>query len=710
MSKTLIIAEKPSVGRDIGRVLKATSKGDGFIFGQNYIISWAIGHLVTLCEPEDYDPALKRWTAASLPILPAQIRTKPIKKTASQLRVLTRLMKDKDVSSIICATDSGREGELIFRYIYNHAGCGKPVMRLWISSMTDEAIREGFANLRPLADFDNLYQSALCRSHSDWLVGINASRAYSIANNSNLSIGRVQTPTLAMIVSRQAEIDGFVPKDYWEIYADFTVADGQYLGKWFSEANKEGRLDTKDKASEIAAKVKGQKGRVQSVTANTVRTPPPLLHDLGDLQQEANRRFGFSASKTLSVAQDLYEKRKLITYPRTDSRHLSPDIKLPPVIAMLANSAEYGEYGKYIQSLPKLPITKRIVDASKVTDHHAIIPTGKGAGALTTDEAKIYDLIARRFLAVFHPAHLQNVTEVVTEATFETFYSKGAVVVDLGWKCLYGNEKPDKADLLPTIAEGEDAQVDKTTVKAKKTQPPKPYTEATLLSAMENAGRLVEDDEIAQAMKGSGLGTAATRAATIERLITVGYIVRKGKALAPTDKAKLLIQILPTEITSAETTGRWEKGLNSINQGNMQPNRFMGSIEKFVRYLVEDARNARNSVAFPAEERGGKKSAKKTGALGKCLKCGGDVLENSKSFYCAKWREGCKFTIWKNETARYEYVLKPADVASLLRGEVVPAKIVMPDTRERADAQMTIDVTSPSILRFINVNVRTSGQ
>ncbi|MCL2854148.1 MAG: DNA topoisomerase III [Defluviitaleaceae bacterium] len=704
MSKTLIIAEKPSVGRDIGRVLKATSKGDGFIYGSSYIISWAIGHLLTLCEPEDYDPTLKKWTAVSLPILPQQIRTKPIKKTAGQLRILTRLMKDKEVSSIICATDSGREGELIFRYIYHHAGCKKPVHRLWISSMTDEAIREGFANLRPLADFDNLYHSALARSHSDWLVGINASRAYSIANNSNLSIGRVQTPTLAMIVTRQAEIDNFIPKDYWEIHADFAVQHGQYLGKWFNDDIKDGWLDSKGKAAEIAAKVKGKTGHIKSVAAHTKHLSPPLLHDLPDLQREANRRYNFSAAKTLSIAQDLYEKRKLITYPRTDSRHLPPDIKLPPIITALVGSAEYGDYAGYIQSLPKLPITKRIVDAAKVTDHHAIIPTHKRAGTLTSDEAKLYDLIVRRFLAAFYPAHVQDVTEVVTEVAGETFASKGAVVLELGWKQLYGNEKADEPT-LPPITEGEAAQTLKIAVKAKKTQPPKPYTEATLLSAMENAGKLVDDEEIAAQMKGSGLGTAATRAAIIERLLAVGYIIRKGKALAPTDKAKLLIQILPTEITSAETTGRWEKGLNSIHQGKMQPDRFKGSIEKFVRYLVADASNNPKDVVFPAEERRGKKTAKRKGGLGKCPKCGGDVLENSKSFYCAKWREGCKITIWKSETARYGYILTPADVASMLKGETPTIQITMPDTRENATAQMIIDVESLSVLRFVNVNI-----
>ncbi|MDR2167502.1 MAG: DNA topoisomerase 3 [Clostridiales bacterium] len=569
MTKTLIITEKPSVARDIARVLNIRTKGEGFFSNEKYIISWAIGHLLTLCEPEDYNPALKKWAVRDLPILPEKIRTKPIFKTQGQLRILVRLLRSQEVSEIVCATDSGREGELIFRYIYAHAGCRKPVRRLWISSMTDAAISAGFANLRPMADFDNLYNSALVRSHSDWLVGINASRAYSLAQNANLPVGRVQTPTLAMIVARQAEIDNFVAEDYWEVHANFLAENGEYSGKYLA------RLNEKEAAHEIVRQIKGKTGQITALETKENRQPPPLLHDLADLQREANKKFGFSASKTLSVAQGLYERHKVITYPRTDSRHLTSDIKLQPIIANLANQANYAPYAEPIRNLETLPLNKRIIDPDKVSDHHAIIPTEKRPPGLNSDEFKVYDLIARRFLAAFYPAFVQNMTRVATEVSGHKFLSKGAILVDLGWKVLYkGDKENDKENqVLPDLKLGEDAKVAKAATKAKKTQPPKPYTEATLLSAMERCA----------------LGTAATRAAMIERLLAVEYIIRKGKALAPTDKGKMLIGILPPEITSAETTGRWERGLQSISKGNMQPARFMESIHRFVHYLVNEA-------------------------------------------------------------------------------------------------------------------------
>jgi len=587
MSKTLIITEKPSVGRDIARVLGVRGKGEGYLFGGEYIVSWAVGHLLTLCEPDDYNPRLKRWNVHDLPILPEQIRTKPIAKTEAQLKVLIKLIKQADVNSLICATDSGREGELIFRYIYAYAGSAKPVKRLWISSMTDDAIRAGFQNLRPMSDYDFLYYSALCRSHSDWLVGINASRAYSIRHDANLPVGRVQTPTLAMIVTRQKEIDSFVPEDYWEVHVDLSANAGAFLGKWFEPAKKIDRLDSKEKAAEIVKKVKGKAGAVDSIENTRKSAPPPLLHDLADLQREANKKFGFAAAKTLNVAQSLYEKHKAITYPRTDSRHLPPDIKLAPIVSNLIRQASFSQL-----AISNYQLSIRFVDASKVTDHHAIIPTDRMPKGLTSDEAKIYDLVARRFLAAFHTAHVQDVTQVVTKVCGECFLSKGTVLVELGWKVLYTGEKNEDKDSqnLPNLKQGDEVKVVKASSKAKKTTPPKPYTEATLLSAMENCGRMVENEELAAHLKGTGLGTAATRAATIERLLQVEYIVRKGKALAPTDKGKMLIGVLPTEITSPETTGRWEKGLHSINQGKMHPDRFMGSIHKFVNYLVSHSK------------------------------------------------------------------------------------------------------------------------
>ncbi|MCL2575304.1 MAG: DNA topoisomerase III [Defluviitaleaceae bacterium] len=710
MSKILVIAEKPSVARDIARVVGANTKGDGVLSGGKYIISWAIGHLLTLCDPDDYDPALKKWTVQSLPIIPAQIRTKPIKKTAAQLRILTRLMKDATISNIICATDSGREGELIFRYIYNHAKCKKPVQRLWISSMTDEAIRIGLENMRPAADFDNLYNSALCRSHADWLVGINASRAYSLRHNANLSIGRVQTPTLAMIVARQTEIDNFTPTNYWEIHATFAAQNDNYSSRHCGTDPQSHpfRIPTAEIADEIIKKVKNQPAKITSIETNKKSTPPQLLQDLAELQREANRRFGYSATKTLQIAQDLYEKRKLITYPRTDSRHLSPDINLNAVITGLTRNPAYAQYATHLQTLEKLPITKRIIDAGKVTDHHAIIPTNKTASTgLSADEAKIYDLIVRRFLAAFYPAYIEDITEAITAVAGEDFVSKGIVIVQMGWKELYNTENEENKENLPMLHKNDAVQMTDIKSIAKKTQPPKPYTEATLLSAMENAGKAVDDEEIAAHMKQNGLGTAATRAAIIERLLAVGYIIRKGKALQPTDKGKTLIQILPTEITSAETTGRWEKGLHRINDGAMNPERFMGSIEKFVYYLVDNATKSdtNTSITFPQDDRKMTKGKRKAtnGSLGKCPYCNSDVLENTKSYYCAKWKSGCKFTIWKSETARYNYKLTQQDVASILSNNPITANITMLDTHEPATAQIALDITNPTNLRLINL-------
>ena len=703
----LIIAEKPSVARDIARVLKATVKSEGCLKNDEYVVTWALGHLVALCEPEDYNPALKRWKPEDLPIIPEQIRLKSIKKTAAHLKILKKWMGAKEVTGIVCATDAGREGELIFRYIYEFVKCRKPVQRLWISSMTDGAILQGFAALRPGNDFDNLYHSARCRSHADWLVGINASRAYSLAHNAHISVGRVQTPTLAMIVARQQEIDNFVSKDFWEVEAQFSAAQGSYPGKWFDENAKDGRLDNKERADEIAALVQGQDGIIKSLETEEKRQPPPLLHDLPELQRDCNRKFGYTAAKTLSIAQDLYEKRKLITYPRTDSRYLSSDIKTAPIIAALATLPEYLPHTKYIQSL-NLPLTRRMVDDAKVTDHHAIIPTEKKATtALSTEERNVYSTIARRFLAAHYPAFVQDVTTVITIAVKEKFLSRGAIVRQLGWRELYCDEKnEDETGHLPILKQQEPVRVDQATVKAKKTRPPKPYTEATLLSAMENAGKLVEDEEIAQKMKESGLGTAATRAAIIERLLTVGYIERRAKTLLPTEKANALIQILPNEITSPETTGRWEKGLASISSGNLAPERFMASINRFVHFLVQNGKASPQNPALAQDRPRGRKSKKgqKAQGLGKCPLCAADVLENAKAFYCAKWRGGCTFKIWKNATANYNVNLTPQHISALLSGKTVSqVQITMPDTKEKAVADLTMDAQSTSVVRFINL-------
>jgi len=603
--KTLVIAEKPSVGRDIAGVLKCKQKGDGFLYGGDYIVSWAIGHLATLKEPDEYDEKLKKWRMEDLPILPEAMGLKAIPKTRRQLVVLRGLMNSKETGLIVCATDSGREGELIFRYIYEIVKCKKPVKRLWISSLTDAAIVEGLSKMKDGREYDNLFASAKCRAEADWLVGMNATRAFSIrygGYRDPLPMGRVQTPTLAMLVNRHNEINAFTAKDYFEVKAMFETALGQgYSGLWLTPEG-EDRTYEKEKAEEVAAKVKGCAGSVESVETEKKSQPPPQLFDLTELQRECNRKLGFSAKKTLEIAQSLYEKHKMITYPRTDSRYISGDMvpKLPKVIESVSDP-EYTVFRDYLLSLPKLPTTSRIVNDAKVTDHHAIIPTGskKSLSSLSADERAVYDRILRNFLGAFHPSHEFDVTTVITRAEGEAFRSKGQVERVPGWTALYAHEKNTKTkkaqaqqedESLPALQQDENVTVKDAEVLHKKTSPPKPHTEATLLSAMENAGRLVDDEALKEALKESGLGTPATRAAIIEKLISSGYVQRVKKSLTPTEKGIRLIGLVPPEMRRPETTGKWERGLTRIANGEMDEKKFMESIKRYVAYLVQEAR------------------------------------------------------------------------------------------------------------------------
>ena len=697
MGKILVIAEKPSVARDIAKVLGATQKGDGCLMGEAYVVSWAIGHLVSLAEPEEYDEKYKKWNFSTLPILPEEMKLKAIPKTRSQLKVLHHWMHSREIDSLICATDSGREGELIFRYIYEITKCTKPFRRLWISSMTEEAIREGFASLKEGREYDLLYTSAKCRSEADWLVGMNATRAYTLRYDALLSIGRVQTPTLAILVERQKEIDAFQAEDYFEVQADF---DG-YTGLWIDE-KEHTRIDGEEKAAAIRKKVSGKAARIIRVEKEEKKQPPPLLYDLTELQRDCNKKFGFSAKKTLDLAQALYEKRKMITYPRTDSRYLSEDMK-GKVKHTLRRLEEWESYAPYVKPLQeKLLFTKRIIDNSKVTDHHAIIPTdGKlRIDQLTEEERKVFSLVAARFLAVFYPYYRYEVTKIYAEAEQERFLSKGTVVLEEGWQAVEKKltpaaakkkKKDEEEQKLPPLQEGELRQIIKATVQKKKTKPPSPYTESSLLSAMENAGRFVEDEALKEQMKDSGLGTPATRAAIIERLLTVGYIQRKGKTLLPTEKGRKLIEVVPDEMRSPQTTGKWEKGLSSIAKGRMTEERFMESIRRYVRFLIADAASGRRAdVVFPAEERRGKK--RKTNAFGKCPFCGRDILENSKSFYCAGWKNGCKFSLWKDSLKPYGLALDGGMVKLLLqKGKTERMAVTLPQTGEKGTAVLLLN-------------------
>lgn len=715
MGKILVIAEKPSVGRDIAKVLKCNQKGDGFLFSDEYIVSWAIGHLVTLCDPEDYDASLKKWRFETLPIIPDEIKLKPVPATKKQLNILKKLMTDKEVDSFICATDSGREGELIFRYIYNIVKSKKPFKRLWISSMTDHAIKEGFNSLKDGSQYDNLYLSAKCRSEADWLVGINASRAYTIRYNALLSIGRVQTPTLAILVQRQNEINQFQPKDFWEVTAFF---DG-YKGKWFNPGDNETKILEQGKADAIAEKIKGRAGIVSSIEMEEKKQPPPLLYDLTELQRDCNKKFGFPAIKTLSIAQDLYEKRKMITYPRTDSRYLSADMvdKVQSALRKL-NIEPYSKFVRYVLDLENLPFGKRIIDDSKVTDHHAIIPTDVNIklNGLSAEELKVYDLIAKRFISVFYPNYIYSITKIVTVAMEENFLTKGTTVIQYGYMEIYKDDKNERQNqkkgknsedeeesVLPDVAVNDEKPVLDAISEQKKTKPPKAYNEAMLLSAMENAGRFIEDDELKEQLKDSGLGTPATRAAIIERLIQVRYIDRKGKNLAPTEKGMKLIEVVPPELKSPETTGKWEKGLSSVSKGSMVPEKFMGSINRYVNYLITQSKTGNTTVVFEQEDRGKGKS--KSSSIGKCPSCGnGEVFENSKAYFCSSWRNGCKFTIWKNSTERYGFNIDKNTVKKLLKDKKVDGvDLVLPQTMEKCKADLILKENANGAVEFINL-------
>lgn len=661
MGKIVVLAEKPSVGRDIARVIGCRTSGDGCLIGDKYIVTWAVGHLVTLSEPDEMDGKYKKWSFATLPILPEKIPLKVISATKTQFSKVKKLMNDKETDSLICATDAGREGELIFRYIYEMAGCKKPFDRLWISSMTDEAIREGFSAIRPGSDYDGLYESARCRSRADWLVGMNASRAFTLKYDALLSVGRVQTPTLAILVKRRKEIENFKPEGYCTLTADF----GDYRGIWFSANNDpDTHIRTKEEAEAAAADVKGKTGRVVSAETTRKRDLPPQLYDLTSLQRDANRMLGFTADKTLKTAQSLYETHKALTYPRTDSRYLPPDM-IPRVVQTMKLLPEV--YRPYVAgALPegKLPVSKRTIDASKVSDHHAILPTAKKAdlSRFSPDERNLYDMVARRMLAAFYPAYEYDATKVITAVGSHTFRTNGRVTVNNGWHDVPPLEKPPKpkkntkADEeeegpLPNLQEGDTREVRTTQVKEDQTKPPAPHTDASLLAAMETAGKDLEDEELVRQMKGSGIGTPATRAAIIERLIKVGYAARRGKTLNATDKGVMLIGIMPPEIASPEMTGRWELALHDITDGKQDPERFMEGIRKMSSFLVDYARNTAQPMAFPPDERR-KKHAGRSGSATVlegtvCPVCGkGKLRETNLAFGCTE--AACKCTVWKD--------------------------------------------------------------
>jgi DNA topoisomerase-3 len=658
MPKTLIIAEKPSVGNDLaGAIGGKFAKHDGYLESDDHVVTWAVGHLVELQEPEDYDPRFKKWRMADLPIVPESFELKPRDaKSKKQLSLIKKLLARKDVDRVVNACDAGREGELIFAYIYEAAAARKPVDRLWISSMTKQAIREGFDRLRPGDQLEPLEKAARSRSEADWLVGMNATRAATIKGRAwvggVVSLGRVQTPTLAMIVKREREIQAFVPEPYWLVRARF---DPRYEGLWFE--GDETRLKDGKRADDIVARVSGKEGVVASVERKEQSERAPLLYDLTALQRDANRRYGFSARRTLSAAQSLYESKKAITYPRTSSRFLSGDLvpQLKPTAATLVPISDYAAAARYVLELERLPLG-RVVNDARVDDHHAIIPTDveHDVSTFSPDERRIFDLVARRFLAVFHPPARYARTTVVTEVEAERFRTRGKVTLEAGWRGVYGLEadadKPQDEEgeggELPALQQGQRVLCVEAESEAKETKPPPRYNEATLLSAMETAGKLIDDEELREAMKERGLGTPATRAETIETLIRREYVERVGKELQATPKGLQVITMLEAHpLTSPELTGDWEKQLTDIEHGNGDRSRFMSGIEDFTRKTVDQIRELDREKLRPERVE-----------LGPCPRCGETIRENSRAYGCTSWKSkeepGCGFVIWKRVAGR----------------------------------------------------------
>lgn len=681
MPKQLIIAEKPSVAQDIARALGGFTKEKDYFESENFVLSSAVGHLLELTLPEEYEVKRGKWSFANLPVIPPHFSLKPVEKTEDRLKMLTRLIKRKDVEGLINACDAGREGELIFNYIAQHSGTKKPVRRLWLQSMTQGAIRDGFASLREASEMEGLRAAAISRAESDWLIGINGTRAMTAFNSKTggfhlTTVGRVQTPTLAIVVGREERIRKFVARAYWELEARFAGEKGEYTGRWFDEKFKKVdddehatayRLWEQPRAETIRAACLGQPATATEETKPSSQLSP-LLYDLTSLQREANGRFGFSAKTTLGLAQALYEKHKVLTYPRTDARAL-PEDYLPTVKEVLGNLPEvYAPLAATILEKNWLdetkPLNKRIFNNSKISDHFAIIPTGTAPKSLNEVEQKLYDLVTRRFLAVFYPAAEYSITTRITRVAKEAFKTEGKVLVNPGWLTVYGKETQvedgDGGPSLAPIVPGETLETKAVEIKAAFTRPPPRFNEATLLSAMEGAGKMVEDEELRAAMGTRGLGTPATRAQIIENLISEVYLHREGRDLVPTAKAFSLITLLRglgvTELASPELTGEWESKLAQVERGKLSRTEFMGHITALTQDIVERAKR------YESDTVPGDFATLKT----PCPKCGGVLKENYKKFAC----QSCDWSTWKIVASRQFEVSEMEALLSL--GKIGP--------------------------------------
>ncbi|HIH2656287.1 TPA: DNA topoisomerase III [Burkholderia cenocepacia] len=652
MSKALIIAEKPSVANDIARALGGFTKHDEYYESDDFVLSSAVGHLLEIAAPEEYEVKRGKWSFAHLPVIPPHFDLNPIAKSESRLKVLTKLMKRKDVDRLINACDAGREGELIFRLIAQHAKAKQPVQRLWLQSMTPQAIRDGFANLRSDSDMQPLADAARCRSEADWLVGINGTRAMTAFNSKGggfflTTVGRVQTPTLSIVVEREEKIRRFIPRDYWEVKAEFACAGGFYEGKWFDPKFKRDEFDPEKRdsrlwslpaAETIVAACRDQVGTVFEESKPSTQLSP-LLFDLTSLQREANSRFGFSAKNTLGLAQALYEKHKVLTYPRTDARALPEDYlsTVQSTLEMLKESHNYLPHAKQVLDKGWVKPNKRIFDNSKISDHFAIIPTLQAPKSLSEPEQKLYDMVVKRFLAVFFPAAEFRVTTRITEVAGHHFKTEGKVLVEPGWLQVYGRDAEGADANLVPVQKDEKVKTDEIAAVALVTKPPARYSEATLLSAMEGAGKLVEDDELREAMAAKGLGTPATRAAIIEGLLGEKYLLREGRELIPTAKAFQLMTLLRglgvKELTAPELTGEWEYKLSQMERGNLGRDAFMQEIARMTQQIVKRAKEY-DSDTIPGDY-----ATLET----PCPNCGGQVKENYRRFACTK----CDFSISK---------------------------------------------------------------
>ena len=662
----VVLAEKPSVARDIAAVVGASTKKEGYYSGNDYAVTYAFGHLVTIAEPEEMNPAWgSPWRVEQLPMLPSDWKYRITDKAGVQFNIIKRLFADSSTTKIICATDAGREGEHIFRLIYKLTGSKKPVDRLWISSLTADAIRVGLDKMKSSTEFDNLASAATARAHADWIVGLNFTRAYTAINRQLCTIGRVQTPTLGLVVERQEVIDNFKSTPFYEILGTFEPG---FIARYITPGKEPvTRLNDKAVAQAIVKDVTPiASGLVTSVITKEKQTKAPPLYDLLTLQKEANKRFGYTAQETLDIAQNLYEEHKVLSYPRTESRHLSTDMvdELPRILSNVLKSpltsqsardalaAQKIVPGSITTSLLRPKLGKNYVDDTKLTDHHAIIPTHKpGTAELPPKQKNIYQLVATRFMSIFLPAEVRDETTAILALDKHSFRARGVVIKDPGWTAIEAQanepvkkskgkdkdkdqEAAEETQQLPALEKGQQIPKRKVDLKEKKTNPPKPYDDSSLLTAMKNAGQELDDEDLAAYMKQSGLGTPATRAAIIERLIQTGYLGREKKALVPSDKGKAVIKQVHGDLKNIALTATWEQRLADMQEGKLPLNVFEDDIAQFVRRILPDVTKGVSALSGAS--------------LGPCPQCQTGVVRGTpKGAGCSRWKEGCKFSIWR---------------------------------------------------------------